>query len=192
MRQLLSWKNWKSFWYTNLITILTLVIGIVLTAWPDILSKICVIFGIVLCIGAVVLFLMHRRSEKPLLYYAVIALVGGILLCIVPTLLKFLIPIFFGGWILISSCSGAYRNYSFRHVHSKWWVGLVLCIIGILIGIFVVTRPMQVMDTTIRLIGIAMIVFSALRLVSAFLGREGYRVAEAESEGRVYETTIEE
>ena len=192
MKQLISWKNWKSFWYTNLITILTLIFGVILTCWPDILIKICIIAGIVLCAAAVVLFLMHRKSEKPLLYYAGVSLVAGILLCIVPTLLKFLIPVLFGGWILISSCSGMYRNFSFRSVHSKWWAGFILCAVGAIIGIFVLTRPMQMMETTIRLIGISLIVFSALRLVSAFLGREGYRAAEAEAEGQIVETTMKE
>ena len=112
--------------------------------------------------------------------------VAGVLLIILPGLLKFLIPIFFGAWILLSSVSGMYRNFTFRSDHHFWWIGLILSTLGAGLGIYIITRPMTVMDSTIRLIGIALIVFAVLRLVSLFMARHYFT---APSTGDVIDVT---
>lgn len=165
----------KSQFFATLLTgVLTLAIGILFAAKPDILSAICLWAGILLCIGAavcVILYFLSRRTVSSWLIYGIIALAAGVILLIVPHLLKFLIPIFFGGWILVSSASGLYRNFSLRHDHRFWWIGLLLCTVGAVLGIFVMTRPFEIMETTVRLIGIVLCVFSVLRIVSCVMAR---------------------
>lgn len=164
----------SQFFVTLLTGLLTLAVGILFAAKPDILSTICLWAGIVLCAGAavcVILYFLNRRTVPTYLIYGIIAFVAGGILLIVPHLLKFLIPIFFGGWILISSVSGLYRNFMLRRDHRLWWVGLLLCAVGAALGVYVMTRPFEVMETTVRLIGIVLCVFAVLRIVSCIMAR---------------------
>jgi uncharacterized membrane protein HdeD (DUF308 family) len=181
--------NVQSFWFTGAFTFLTLLVGILFATNPWILEKICIIIGsILLLAGAVLLvvyFVKKRAVPQPLMY-GLFSMAGGILLCIVPTVLKILIPIFFGIWILLSSLSGIYRNFSFRRELPRWWIGFLLCIVCAGLGVYVLSRPVTVMESTIRLIGICMIIHAVFRLISIFMGRKCYH------QDSVVETTIKE
>lgn len=150
-------------------TCIALLAGICFAANPGILEVLCVTVGIMLVLSgvAMLLYRIFGKQKSPLIsVYSLIFLVLGIAFGIVPTMLKFLIPIFFGAWLLTSSASGMYHNYMLRHVHPLWWLGLTLCTIGSLIGLYVITRPAQIMESTVRLIGFALIAHSVLRLTS--------------------------
>ena len=167
----------------------TLALGILFTAKPDILVTICLYAGIALLViaaGLVIAYFVKKREIAVLMVYGIMAAIAGVLLIILPGLLKFLIPIFFGAWILLSSASGMYRNFTFRSDHHFWWIGLILSTLGAGLGIYIITRPMTVMDSTIRLIGIALIVFAVLRLVSLFMARHYFT---APSTGDVIDVT---
>ena len=183
--------NWKSFWYTNLFSLITLLVGIVLTAKPDILTSTCKVFGgIMTLLGLILLalyFIPKKRSQE-MLSYGCTFLIAGILLAIIPSLLKFLIPVLFGGWILVSSLSGMYRNFTFRQSVPHWWIGFLLCIASAGLSIYLLTRPITVMNQTVKLIGIIFIIQSVLRIVSTILGRNGYKSAEQD----FVDTTIQE
>ncbi len=183
--------NWKTFWYTNLFSIITLAAGIIFTAKPDIITTTCKLIGGVCCgAGALLLLLClfpKFRSSQNIIYGTAFLLIG-VLLEIVPVLLKVLIPILFGGWILVSSASGMYRNFTFRKDVPKWWIGFSLCAVSALLAIFVMTRPIAVMNDTVRIIGIGFTLHAVIRLVSSLLGMEGYKAADA----NVIDTTVQE
>ncbi|GEM_PF-2742880 len=183
--------NWKTFWYTNLFSILTLAAGIVFTAKPDIITATCRTIGIICCAAGAVLLLLclipKLRSSQNIIY-GILFLIAGILLEVIPIALKILIPILFGGWILLGSISGMYRNFVFRHDVPKWWIGFVLCVASALLSIFVMTRPTAVMEDTVRIIGIGFTLHAVIRLVSSLLGMEGYRAADK----NFVETSIQE
>lgn len=179
----------NQFWATLLASVATLALGILFTVNPVILTDICRYAGIGLCVIAaflVIFYFVKKREVSILLIYGIIALIAGILLIILPGLLAFLIPVFFGAWLLISSVSGMIRNFSFRHDHKYWWVGLILCTLGAGLGAYVITRPMQTMETTVRIIGIVMMIVAVLRFVSAFMARNHY---QAPANGDVIDIT---
>lgn len=150
-------------------TCIALLAGICFAANPGILEVLCVTAGIMLVLSGVAMLLYRifgKQKSSLISVYSLIFLVLGIAFGIVPTMLKFLIPIFFGAWLLTSSASGMYHNYMLRHVHPLWWLGLTLCTIGSLIGLYVITRPAQIMESTVRLIGFALLAHSVLRLTS--------------------------
>ena len=174
---MLKHLNWKSFWYTNLFSFITLAVGALLTAKPDILTATCKAVGGLLILAGVVLLILYalpklRTPEK--LNYGITFVTAGILLAVVPTLLKFLIPVLFGCWILLSSLSGMYRNYIFRNDVPHWWIGFALCTASAALGVYVITRPTAVVEDTVKIIGIICIIHSVLRIVSSVLGRNGY------------------
>ncbi len=201
MKKVFELTNFPDFWRDKLPTIIALTVGIVLTAKPDILELLCVVIGSLLAItgvGMLLYFLIKKPQNHVICVYAVLFMGGGALLGIVPTLLKFLIPIFFGAWLLTSSAAGMYNNYMLRHVHPFWWLGLLLCTAGAAIGVYVITRPAAIMESTVRLIGIAMIVHSVLRLLSLLFGGKYQRQLAAEAvfneepEDEIIEITIKE
>ena len=179
----------QHFWSTMLNAIVTAVLGILLAAKPWIVEKICTWAGGILCLVGVVLcifYFVRKQKNSAYLKYCLTSLVIGILLCIIPSVLKFMVPVLFGFWILMSASSGILRNISNRRVYSLWWVGLILSVIGVAIGVYTITRPVDVLQTTIKAIGIALIIQGILRLVSAWMGRKVYM----EQTEDVIETTI--
>lgn len=200
MKKVFALIAFPGFWKTMLPTIIALIVGILLTAKPDILELTCIAIGSLLAIaglGMLLYFLIKKPQNHVICVYAVLFMAGGALLGIVPTLLKFLIPIFFGAWLLTSSAAGMYNNYMLRYVHPFWWLGLLLCTAGAAIGLYVITRPATIMESTVRLIGIAMIVHSALRLLSLLFGGKyqhqlAAEAAADEDDDGIIEITIKE
>lgn len=181
----------KNLLNADLLTVFMLISGILFTVKPDILELLCIIIGAILGlvgIGILIYYFVKRPDVHVICVYSILFVIAGILFGIVPTLLKFLIPIFFGAWLLTSSAAGMYNNFMARRCNPLWWVGLLLCTVGAGIGIYVITRPITIMETTVRLIGIAMIVHAVLRLVSIICNRKYQKEAAAAEEADAAET----
>jgi uncharacterized membrane protein HdeD (DUF308 family) len=164
----------QSFYAACISAALTLAIGITLTAAPSILVTVCRAAGGLLCAAGLVLIVLYfikQRSNPPFLYYGLMAAGVGTLLVLLPGLLNFLIPVLFGLWVLINSLIGILRNIGFRGEHRFWWLGAAFNTVGAALGVYIITRPMAVMETTVRLIGIALIAFAVLRAVSVIMAR---------------------
>jgi len=173
--------NKSHFWYSNLSTIISLAVGIVFTVKPDILATICQVVGALACIIGVALFAVYfiKKQENGVhAFYGLLFFIGGILLYLAPTVLSFMIPVLFGLWVLMSSGTGMYRNFLFRASHQHWLIGFIMCTIGAILGVYIITRPVAALNATIRTIGITMIIFSVLRLISAFLAKKQYEEAD--------------
>ena len=179
-----------SFYGALSAAVITCVIGILFTAKPTILNTICLYAGIALCTAGVlflIVYFVKGRENPRFVGYTAVSAVAGILLMIIPGLLGFLIPIFFGFWLLLNSASGVFRNIALRHEMPFWWVGLLLNALGCAIGVYVITRPSNVMESTVRLIGIAMIIGAVIQLISVLMSRQYYT---APLSGDVIDTTI--
>ncbi len=180
------------FTYTISATVFTLIMGIILTAKPNILEIICTIAGALLVLVGVAILIYYfakKRIHHVVCVYSIFFMICGFLLCFVPTLLKFMIPIFFGAWLLTSSAAGMYNNFMLRKIQLLWWIPFLMCTIGALIGLFVITRPVTAMEQTIRIIGIAMIIHSVLRLISVFFGNKAD--ASAQQDDTVETTAVQ-
>ncbi|MCR5717842.1 MAG: DUF308 domain-containing protein [Oscillospiraceae bacterium] len=170
--------------------LLMLAIGILLTAFPTILVTVCRIAGGLLCVAAAVLIVLHfvrKNVQDNYLGQSILSLIGGVLLILLPGLFRFLVPVFFGLWLISTALSGVWRNLSLRGTHRTWWVGAILCGLCGIAGIFILTRPTQSMDDTVRLIGIVLMIASVLRLSSTVMARHYY--AE-EPTGDVIDVTL--
>lgn len=185
--------NKQHFLYTIIGAIVTAAFGILLIAVPGILDRICLYTGILFCAAGLLLFilwLIKQRQNPTHLVYAVVSVLLGVLLCIIPSLLNFLIPILFGLWILASGGFGLFKNLMTRSENRFWWLGSLLCAAAVALGVFVITRPADAMQTTITIIGIGMTGVGVLRLISAIIGRKVY--LNTPDPSQVIETTIEE
>ncbi len=166
--------NKQHFLYTILGAVITAAFGVLLLAVPGIIDRICLYGGGLFCAVGVILFivwLIKKRQNPTHLIYGIVCILLGVLLCIIPSLLNFLIPILFGLWILGSGGFGLFKNLMNRSEHKLWWLGSLLCLAAIALGVIVITRPADAMQTTISFIGIAMIGNALLRPHSDILGR---------------------
>ena len=169
--------NQRSFRGIILATLLMLAIGILLTAFPSIVLTVCHIIGGILCAASLVMFLLHflkKPADKVWLSQGTMLLIAGILFVLLPGLLHFLIPVIFGLWLLATGVSGLLRNYALRHSYRTWWVGALLCLLCCILSVFILFRPAQAMDDTVRIIGIVMIIVSVLRFISTIMARQAY------------------
>lgn len=191
MKQFFQKINFQSLLMSNLSAVLTLVIGIAFITRPAILKTLYMGIGSALIlagIGIAVYGYIRYKSFRPA---CLPLLIGGVLMCIVPSVLTFLIPVFFGLWIFSSSASGVYRHFTMRRVNPTWWIGFAISVLTSFIGIYIMCRPVTAITHTIRLVGIALTVYSVCRLISLFLGRE-YQSAGTQQSDSVIETTIKE
>lgn len=158
--------------------IVTLVLGIVLIIKPLILETICLVAGVLLCLiglcSLVILLVKKEKDKNQYISTVLLWFVPGILVILIPKLLKILVPILFGLWILSSAVPGLFRHISYRKTYSGWWMGAVLCVICIALGVFVITRPGEVTEATVRLIGICIVIHSVLRMVAIHIGSKYY------------------
>ncbi len=191
MKQFFQKINFESLLVSNLSAVLTLVIGIAFIAKPAILKTLCVGIGSVLILAGIGVAVYGYIRYKCFRAACLPLLIGGVLMCIVPSLLTFLIPVFFGLWIFSSSASGVYRHFVMRRVNPTWWIGFAISVLTSFIGIYIMCRPVTAITHTIRLVGIALSVYSVFRLISLFLSRN-YQSANAMQRDDVIETTIKE
>lgn len=182
----------KMIWYTDLPAVISLITGIVLTAFPNVLALVCRLGGSIL-IAAGIIFLVYSLIKKllPIEYVPRCFLLcgGGIALCILPGALTLFVPLVLGAWLIVSSISDFYSQF-FIEKRIRWF-GLTICILGLLIGIFVISRPREAFENGLRLIGIAMITHSILRLIAAFLAVR-YTVSAPVSSTIVDTTIVDE
>ena len=186
----MSHQNHHSFNGALFSAIVTFIIGILFAVKPNILNTICLFAGIALCVAAALFLIVYfvKGSENPrFVGFAAVSGIAGILLIIVPGLLSFLIPIFFGIWLILNSASGIFTNFTLRGEMPFWWLGLILNILGCVIGVYVITRPTQAMDGTVRIIGIAMIIVGVIQSISALMAKPHYA---APPTGDIIDTTI--
>ena len=179
-----------AFYASCISGVLTLAIGITLTAVPGILFTVCKAAGSLLCLAGLVLIVQYfipKFQNSRLMAYGLMASGFGVLLILLPSLLHFLVPILFGLWVLFHSLIGILRNFGLRGEHRFWWLGAALNAVGMALGVYIITRPMAAMEATVRVIGIALIVFAVLRLVSVLMARHYFA---DEPTGDVIDVTI--
>ncbi len=181
----------RNLWRVNFFTLLTLLLGIAFAAKPDFVDDVCRGAGSLLAIAGAVLLVIYfikGRVKTQLLITGIILILAGFFLVFVTTLLKTLVPILFGLWLLINSFDNIVRSYQSRPFVKHWWIGMLLSILSCGVGVFVITRPVKAIAYTIRLVGIAMIVHSVLQICSIFFEKR----PKNEMPDGIIETTIEE
>ncbi len=187
-KELFSFQNLRR---VNFFTILTLILGIIFAANPGIIEKTCIIAGCCMAVIGVILLIVYfvqGKSQTPLIVTSILLMIGGIFLGIVTTLLKTLIPIFFGIWLIINSIDQMVQCYELRKYAKRWWIGFLIAALSAFVGVYVIAQPVKIIEYTIRLIGIAMIIHSILQLISVCFERR----PRSAKDDNVIEVQIEE
>lgn len=152
---------------TNIVISATLCIllGIVLVVWPDLSMQIvCTAIGAVLLIGGGVRLAAYF-TEKDGSVYAQMNLITGIILAVVgiwillqPDKVLAIIPIIVGIVIALHGVNNLQQAVSLcKEKYDKWWVALILGLLTVGLGVLLVCRPFEALDTAVMMIGLFLI-----------------------------------
>jgi len=153
----------KNMRFTFLLAaILYLVLGIVLLLWPVMTSNvICyAVGGILLLYGAVTLIGIFLRASavgtfRPELLLGVLAAGLGAVFLLWPQAILSLLPVVFGIYLAADSLMNLKRAMEMRRYHyDRWYIAVILSLIGIALGVFVFFHPYLTATNLIRVIGV--------------------------------------
>ena len=152
---------------TNIVISATLCIllGIVLVVWPDLSMQIvCTAIGAVLLIGGGVRLAVYFTAKDGSVY-AQMNLIMGIILAVVgiwillqPDKVLAIIPIIVGIVIALHGVNNLQQAISLcKEKYDKWWVALILGLLTVGLGVLLVCRPFEALDTAVMMIGLFLI-----------------------------------
>lgn len=151
-------------WNFILSALLYLILGVVLTFWPDASAKV-----LCYCIGGVVTayglfniaaYFFRRGLEglHPELLGGILALAFGVFTLIRPTVIASILPFVLGLIIVVDGVINLKRALTMRSLKfSKWWVYLLLSLLTVALGVVAVLNPFDSLTLLLRLIGLVLI-----------------------------------
>jgi uncharacterized membrane protein HdeD (DUF308 family) len=189
-------KFMKSLVRGNYITsAILIVLGLLLTIRSDdtIVAISYLIGGSIIIIGVLALIKFVKNLGKSFdnsfeIIYGIITIVFGILIISNPKMVATIIPFVIGGWILIKSSFKIAYAIELKNRGSIYWKSaLITSIINALVGILIVFNPFKTSVIVFKIIGIAILVYAILDIVSTIQIKKEFPKTNEEKE----DTSIE-
>lgn len=157
------WEYLKNFKLNFILaSVLYLILGIVLVLWPAASSlALCRLLG-----GALLLYglfnlvgVLIRDSGMGAfrleLFLGVVATGVGIFFLLQPMLVLSFLPIVMGVYVMMDSVVALKRTLElYRMEYHRWWLSLLLAIVGVVLGLVLVLRPFSVTTVFFRVVGV--------------------------------------
>ena len=159
-----------------LAAVLYVALGLVLLIWPGTsITLLCYAFGAVLLAYAaitIISFFVHDSALGTFrfeLFLGIVAATLGILFLVQPAFIMSIVPVILGVYIAIDSLVNLKRAIElFRLEYPRWWVVLLLSLLGVGLGVVVLCRPFAVAETLFMLIGAVFVFTGASDLWTIF------------------------
>lgn len=145
-----------------LASILYLILGIVLVIWPAASSLVlCRLLG-----GALLLYGLFNLvgfwvrdtgmgAFRLELFLGVVATGVGVFFLLQPVMVLSFLPIVMGVYVMMDSAVALKRTVElYRMEYPRWWLSLVLAVIGLLLGLALVLRPFSATTVFFRVVGV--------------------------------------
>lgn len=170
-------QNKSYFRNSTVVSIGLLLIGIFLI-WKssEILTTFSYILGGFFFAIAIVSFISYYRSrntENDLglnIAYGIMALLAGLFLVINPKAMASIVPLVLGLWMTISSAIKIQYAFQIKEYQPKVWTStLIMALISLVCGVVLVFHPFGSAVAITKVIGIFLIVYSILDIVSTFV-----------------------
>lgn len=184
-------KFMKSLIRGNYITsAILIVLGLLLTIRSDdtIVAISYLIGGSIIIIGVLALIKFVKNLGKSFdnsfeIIYGIITIVFGILIISNPKMVATIIPFVIGGWILIKSSFKIAYAIELKNRGSIYWKSaLITSIINALVGILIVFNPFKTSVIVFKIIGIAILVYAILDIVSTIQIKKEFPKTNEEKE----------
>lgn len=167
-------KKLNEFMMTSIITsILFLVVGIVFVINPEIsLKTIFYIIGVFLIISGI--SFMLESSERLLfmsfLSMGVFQIVLGLIILIHPNLIKIIIPILIGTWIIIKSTIDLKFSFILKASnYQSWFFIFMFSILSIICGVIIIFNPEISTLAITKAFGLLVASYSVLNIIDAII-----------------------
>lgn len=166
--------NEENFKFTKLIpSICFLIVGIALVINQNFLNEVCKLAGYFFIFAAVVCLVLYfakksanGQREGKFAVFAVLLLIGGVFLEILPVFLEFLIPIFIGLTLLADGFYGMSNSFAARAFGNKWIAGFILSAITVVLGVLIIVKYKYFMASLQWFIGASFIAASVFDIIT--------------------------
>ncbi len=189
----------KSFYKSSLATsIILLVVGLLLLFKSDdtIIALSYIIAGVLFVLGIIAVINFFRESSiNPFndlnIVYGIVTIILGILIISNPMAIATIIPFVVGLVILISSSIKLAYSIELKDNEDEVWKPtLIMAAISALCGILILFNPFKTSVIVFKIIGIFIIVYSILDIVSIYQIKKSFKTIKNEIE-RIEDVTIE-
>lgn len=171
-------KGLKLFYGTSIFsTICLIIMGLFLffksESTIEMISYILGGFIIALGIAAFIRYFRYKEEDRTFRFdivYGIISSLAGIILICNPHALASIIPLILGIWITISSALKIQMALQLKSYGHSTWIGtLVIGCLALLCGIILIFNPFKGAVIITKVIGIFLIIYAILDLVSGFM-----------------------
>jgi uncharacterized membrane protein HdeD (DUF308 family) len=158
------------WWVVLLYGILSVIVGLFILGHQWTVDSLAVFIGIILLFEGVFTALSPGLGAMRLwtIGLGILAVIGGIAILAWPSRGLLVLAELIAIYIVIKGIFNLTASFSSRHVVSYWWLGVVLGILQIALGIWLERRPGITLYLVIILSGIWLLVQGALEIVLAF------------------------
>jgi uncharacterized membrane protein HdeD (DUF308 family) len=163
----------RSWLWTLVVGIVTLVAGIMILSWPDETVKIVgIIIGVQLLVIGGVRFVTalsadpDNGSRTPAIILSIVAVLAGVLVLRHPLQTIGLIALIVGAYWLLAGLVTAFSALSTPGLELRW-LSFALGMLGVVAGIVVLGFPVESSVALARLLGLWLILIALLELVLA-------------------------
>lgn len=184
----------------SIATIITAsIVGVLFIAFPaKCIEYISLVVGATfIVIGAIsiISYIIQRDSVLPLALGIIVAIVG-IIVCVKYRQIISIIVIIFGIFILTSGIVDLVTSIrSLTLLRKSGWFTMLLSVITIIFGIIAITKSSNLTDTIVQFIGVALVVYAVLDLVTLIQVNNAARKIRQKAEKQndiVVDATVEE
>lgn len=146
-------------------SLLCVVLGLVLVIWPGMSMQIvCAAIGVVLILTGIMKIAEYFIVKDGSLYvqtnliFGIVLTVVGVWIVVQPDKVLAIIPIIVGIVIVLHGIHKLQQAVTLCKSHyDKWWVALILGLLTVGLGVLLICRPFEALDTIVMLIGFFLI-----------------------------------
>ncbi|MBV1820642.1 DUF308 domain-containing protein [Anaerosalibacter bizertensis] len=172
-------KNENGFsWGSLLMSILFFI-----AAWKafrspiEILMTLGIFFGVIAIVQgflSIIFYPAFRRifqlNPWPVIVIGIFYLLIGLHLIMEPSISLTLLPIIFASWFIIDSIRNIMIAFRLRKIDKRWfWINFILGILGMFIGIFLISNLYVAVISISSLIALYFLVGGVIRLIDTFV-----------------------
>ncbi len=163
-------------WLVVLAGIVAILFGLFALAAPaTMLASLVIFFGIFAIIQAIILLIggiMAGGEEGSMRWLligaAVVTLILGVLALYNPTGFVIAVAFLIGIWAFVLGLFQIFAGFASRGT-PYWWLTLIAGIIGVIVGLYIMTQPIAGSVVLVWVLGIYAIVFGIERIVMGFM-----------------------
>ncbi|MCC8016489.1 MAG: DUF308 domain-containing protein [Clostridiales bacterium] len=156
--------------YSLIIAFATMILGILLIAFPDKMLAYAsiIVGGVFIACGVLgIINYLRKKDGSFTLTLAVIAVVSGIIICIAYKQIISVIIFFLGIFLLVGGIFNLVNSFYIASSRLRSWVVTVLLsVCSVILGVVSITNPFDTQEKIVQFIGAGLIVFSVLDFIA--------------------------